>query len=285
MLNMTEQKRQKINQLQHLLPSGLLASARWLNEHDYPSNLLAHYVARGWLESPARGVYRRPGPPLTWQHVVASLQVVMGLPVHAGGRTALVHRGLAHYLRLGGAEPIRLYGASRLPSWVNRLGLPQAFSAKPDTLFELPRVQVPPFHAPVAEDSAAAQGRLGDVGLSRFSWETWPWDLLYSSEERAILEVLDDVPKHETVYDADALLQGLVNLRPVRLMKLLKACRSVKVKRLFLALAERHRHAWLDRLAIDELDLGAGKRSLVAGGRLHPKYRITLPADLDGHLQ
>jgi hypothetical protein len=78
-------------------------------------------------------------------------------------------------------------------------------------------------------------------------------------------------------------MQGLANLRPQRVMGLLKACASVKVKRLFLALAERHGHAWFKHLDEKSLDLGSGKRMLVPGGKLHPKYLLTLPADLDAH--
>jgi hypothetical protein len=55
----------------------------------------------------------------------------------------------------------------------------------------------------------------------------------------------------------------------------------VKVKRLFLAFAARHAHQWVARVveAADrgDVNLGKGKRSLVPGGKLHPKYLITLP--------
>jgi hypothetical protein len=82
---MIAQRKDKLNPLQRLLPSGLLATAGWLGDHEYPSNLLAHYASRGWLESPARGVYRIPGPPLKWQAVVASLQLIEGSWSHVGG--------------------------------------------------------------------------------------------------------------------------------------------------------------------------------------------------------
>src|SRR6266851_5281876 len=124
MLNMVEQRKDKLNPLQRLLPPGLLASAAWLREHDYPTNLVAYYVSRGWLESPARGVYRVPGPPLKWQSVVASLQLIEGSYAHVGGRTAIVQRGLGHYARLSGAEKISLYSPGTLPLWVNKLGIP-----------------------------------------------------------------------------------------------------------------------------------------------------------------
>ncbi|HCF0773769.1 TPA: type IV toxin-antitoxin system AbiEi family antitoxin domain-containing protein, partial [Pseudomonas aeruginosa] len=65
---------------------------------------------------------------------------------------------------------------------------------------------------------------------------------------------------------------------------LLRHCTSIKTKRLFLALAERHQHAWVDHLLLDGVYLGKGKRCLVPGGRLNSTYQITLPADLDEHL-
>ena len=40
----------------------------------------------------------------------------------------------------------------------------------------------------------------------------------------------------------------------------LEECRSVKVKRLFLFMAEKARHAWFEALDLDRIDLGSGKR-------------------------
>ena len=102
-----------------------------------------------------------------------------------------------------------------------------------------------------------------------------------SAPERAILELLDEVPQRETFHQADMLMEGLRNLSPRRLLKLLADCRSVKVKRLFLWFAERHNHAWLKKLDRSGIDLGQGKRMLVRGGKLDPKYNITVPEDLD----
>jgi hypothetical protein len=56
---------------------------------------------------------------------------------------------------------------------------------------------------------------------------------------------------------------------------------SVKVKRLFFFFADRHQHAWLERLDRDAIDLGVGKRMLVKGGKLNKPYQITVPEDLD----
>ena len=102
----------------------------------------------------------------------------------------------------------------------------------------------------------------------------------YFSKERAVLELLDELPKHESFHQVDALMEGMGDLSPRRLQTLLEVCASVKVKRLFLFFADRHRHAWLSRLDMSRIDLGAGKRVLVKGGRLDPHYNITVPSDL-----
>lgn len=279
---MGEQKSTKINLLQDLLEEGLLAPTGWLEEQGYSRALISRYVDSGWLVSPARGVYRRPGPSLKWQHVVASLQLLAGSYLHVGGRTALVQRGLGHYIRMSGPETINLYGPEVLPAWVNKLGLQERFAVRNDAMFGSLRARRNELGALVDFHDVPLQSKqLADFGLQEMTWGAWDWRLLYSTDERAMFELLQDVPAQESIYEADVLMQGLVNVRPARVMSLLMACASVKVKRLFLALAERHQHQWLAHLDLSKVDLGKGKRMLAPGGKLHPKYLITLPADLD----
>lgn len=77
-------------------------------------------------------------------------------------------------------------------------------------------------------------------------------------------------------------MEGLANLSPRRMAKLLADCKSVKVKRLFFFFSDRHQHAWRKRLDPKDFDLGAGNRALVSGGRLDPTYHITVPEDFHG---
>lgn len=285
---MVEQRKKHLNRLQRILPPGLLASASWLREHDYPTNLIAYYVSCGWLESPARGVYRAPGPPLKWQSVVASLQLIEGFYAHVGGRAAIVQRGLGHYGRLSGAEKITVYvyGPETLPPWVNKLGIPERFEQRNDAAFSVLRVyrdEKGVLHRFSKNEEPIPSEALGNLGLVEIKWGTFDWPLIFSTEERAILEVLQNVPERESIYEAYVLLQGLVNLRPERVSTLLRACHSIKAKRLFLALSAKLNHAWFKHLDLRGVDLGSGKRSLFPGGRLDSKYHITLPADLDEH--
>lgn len=280
------EKPSKINSLQRDLQEGLLATAAWLNGKGYSDQLLKKYREAGWLESPAHGVYRRPGPPLKWQHVVYSLGRMLERPPHVGGLSALELRGYAHFLKPRGPGRIHLYCDTRLPAWAHRLKVPEKFVEHRNRLFAS-RLQV----AALVGNDKTGQTQTNDAihgGLSTEPWGPWDWDLVYSTPEQAILEFLDEVPARQSVEHADALLAGLADLSSRRLLKLLVACRSVKVKRLFLALASRRNHTWAKSVveAADrgEIDLGKGKRSLVPGGKLHPKYLITLPeiSDVQG---
>lgn len=276
----------KLSRLQGTLAAGLLASAAWLGERGYYRQLVDHYVASGWLESPARGVYRRPGPPLKWQHVVASLLLTEGLPLHIGGATALEHASFGHYARMRGAETIKLFGATKLPAWARALPLLEKLTVRSDAIFRalsVPRVFLDADGQPTASGQRLTEDNLAENGLRIVRWGESDWPLVYSADERAILEMLQDVPERESVYQAHVMLQGMVNVRPARMSLLLRHCGSIKAKRLFLALAERHCHAWFAHLELSGVDLGKGKRALYAGGRLDPKYQITLPADLDDH--
>lgn len=271
---MGEQKEGKLNRLLVQLGDTDLASSRWLRTHGYASSLVSRYVGSGWLVSPSRGVYLRNGGRLEWSGVVRTLQEREQLSLHVGGRFALAWEGYEHYLRLGQAPAITLYGAAPPPGWVTQLPLAETFS-----FCGLGPFAPPPFLYPDATDQM-----LMEHGLMWRTDETGVSALVTSTPERAILELCQQASSAALVYEIDALLQGMSTLRPGRLGALLRRCNSIKAKRLFLALAERHAHAWWPHLSLAGVDTGSGKRSLVAGGQLHPLYQITLPRDLDAHL-
>ena len=272
---MSEQNSRYINLLLASLDDTSLVSSRWLRAHGYSTSLIARYVSSGWLESPARGVYLRKGGHLRWQGVIRSLQYREGLCLYVGGRFALAWHGHEHYLRLGEPPTVTLYGTDRRPGWVTKLPLAERFELCGKPPFDWP---VPSFSGEISDHP------LLDQGLEWRHTESGTEGIVCSSTERAMLELCDGPPGAALIYEADALMQSMATLRPGRVGTLLRHCRSIKAKRLFLALAERHGHAWLSRVPMEGIELGTGKRSLVAGGRLHPTYQITLPGDLDEHL-
>ena len=131
---------------------------------------------------------------------------------------------------------------------------------------------------------AVSDTTLVELGLFRLRTADSEAGLVCSTVERAMLELCDGVSGPTLVYEVDALMQSMTTLSPQRLAQQLRHCSSIKAKRLLLALAHRHQHAWLSHVSLDGVDLGSGKRALVPGGRLDPTYQITLPTDLDEHL-
>ena len=112
-------------------------------------------------------------------------------------------------------------------------------------------------------------------GLTEF--EERDFSVRISAPERAVMEMLHLVPREVGFEEASLIMENLVALRPDVTQKLLKTCRSVKVKRLFLYMTERHEHPWLSQLDLSQIDLGKGKRMIIPNGQYDRKYRITVP--------
>jgi hypothetical protein len=98
-----------------------------------------------------------------------------------------------------------------------------------------------------------------------------------SSPERAAMEMLYHVPAKQGFDEAARIMESLLTLRPVLVQKLLEACTSIKVKRLFLYMAQAASLPFVAKLDLTKVNLGKGDRTVVKGGRLDPKYRITVP--------
>jgi hypothetical protein len=188
----------------------------------------------------------------------------MGRALAIGGRTALDLQGFSHYLPASGPSIIHLYGTEPPPGWLAKLPLKETF--------QFHRAQVL-FKTPATPDTL-------QVGTLRELPGPSDWPLVVSTPERALLEMLDELPNQESFHQVDMLVEGLRTLSPRRLQMLLANCRSIKVKRLFFWFADRHQPAWLKQIDRTAISLGTGKRMLVRGGKLDPTYLITVPEDL-----
>ncbi|CAN1724826.1 Transcriptional regulator AbiEi antitoxin N-terminal domain-containing protein [Hyphomicrobium sp. 1Nfss2.1] len=273
---MSTQKLGKLNWLARHLPEGMPVDAAWLRRQGYTANLLRKYEAARWLSQPAHRVYVRPRGSLTWEQIVLSLQTLLRLDVVVGGRTALELHGYAHYLQQTVTE-VHLYGPTPLPTWLKTLPVDVRFIYHNDgRLFRTHRASTAPYQLEGPSEAAKRP-----EGVTVQPWGPGNWPLVLSTPERAVLELLDELPDRESFHQADMLMEGLSTLSPSRMEKLLVDCRSIKVKRLFFFFADRHKHAWLKRIDRKAIDLGKGKRVLVKGGKLDAKHMITVPEDLD----
>ena len=247
----------KRDSLEDQLPDGLLVNRAWLSARGFNRPLVDYYIRSGALLPVARGAYRRPGPPLKWEHVVYSLQV-LGYAMHVGGRSAMELQGFAHYLSMQGVKQIHLYGADKLPSWLSKLEAPYCFTLHNALQFDEPVVEA----------------------VTTRPFGHWDWPLRYATPELALLEMSSAIRQSSDFEVLDTIFESATTLRPQLIMKLLESCRQVKAKRLFLWFAERQGFAWFKHLDVKAINLGSGKRALLKGGVLDKKYQITVPGNM-----
>jgi len=249
--------------LEQCLPEGQLVNRAWLLARGFSRFRVDYALRAGKLETVVHGVYRRPGPPLKWEHVFYSLNE-MSCPVRVGGRSALELQGLAHYLPAGGVRRIGLYGAAKVPAWVIDFPAPFRFGIYNRRIFDA----------------------LPEMALEPKPFGAWDWPIPHSTPELALLELLAGVREAADFSVVDKLFEAAVNLRPEMLRALLRACTQVKAKRLFLWFSDRHGHDWRQMLETNDIDLGRGKRMLIKGGAYDATYQITVPREMaDGSEQ
>jgi hypothetical protein len=110
--------------------------------------------------------------------------------------------------------------------------------------------------------------------------QTGAFSIKISAPERAFLESLHLAPGWVDLVECYQIMEGLTTLRPKVLQPLLEQCGSVKVKRLFLYMAQKAGHEWFRRLDVKKLNLGAGARTVTKGGVYVSSYGLTLPREL-----
>jgi len=243
----------KINQLLTTTPFGVVLLSSSLEQKGYSYNLQKRYVESNWLRSIGHGAYIRVGDQVDIFGGLYALQQIPSSP-HLGGRTALNLQGYGQYLDLGTSNLVLFSKTgNQLPKWFREYGWNHSHSFFTSTF--LPKEE-----------------GLREHPVKGFS-------VPISSPARAILECLHLAPNHQELSECYDLMENLNNLHPRTVQSLLEKCSSIKVKRLFLFLAEHFGHAWFQYIDISNISLGSGKRSIVPNGRYDTKYKITVPLE------
>ena len=240
--------------LQKAVP-GTVLTMRWLAEQGVSKDLARKYVASGWLERLGRGAYQRKGDTVGWKGAVFSLQTQLNLNVHVAALSTLQLKGQSHFLAVGHDARVVLFsdGSERLPAWFVKNSW--------DALVE---------HHGVRLFDHQEQPLLSDIQCQGFSIRS-------STPECAAFEVLYLVHKNDDFDYALTLFEGFTNFRPAEVQKLLEACCSVRVKRIFLWMARACSHPWLKYIDQQNVNLGSGKRVVYDGGMLDRELLITVP--------
>ncbi|WP_286049352.1 type IV toxin-antitoxin system AbiEi family antitoxin [Rheinheimera sp. KL1] len=248
----------KINRLMSTTPRGVVLTSAWLTEQGYSLELQKRYRKSNWFTQLERGALVRSGDIVDVLGGIYTLQNQLGLSIHPGAKTALSLLGKSHYLELS-MQRCQLFGlqSEKLPLWFKK------HDWKLDVEYQ------------------SSSFLPAELGLTEFNYKDFK--LRVSSPARAVMECLYLAPESQPLLEVFELMEGLNNLRPKSVQTLLEACASVKVKRLFLYMAEKAGHSWFNYLKPEAIDLGNGKRQIVPDGVYIPKYQITIPKVLERH--
>lgn len=224
------------------LPQGMPISMWHLKKFGISRQLAYRYVQHGWLTQLGYGYYLRPGDKLTETGSVASLQA-NGVTVHIGGKSALHLKGFTHYLSMGG-ETLTLFGhgVRNLPKWFQQ----QFKVVLSNSLL---------FDEPEEPSERYCVSRLSQTADAPF----------VSESERAVLEMLDLVPKQQTLEEARQIMEGLQSLRSKKMQELLTHCKKIKTKRLFWQVAEELHLPVLAKIDATEINFGSKSAYILQG--------------------
>ena len=227
----------------------------WLRQVGISRQLVQSYIRAGWIKPLGSGAYQRANVKTKWYEALSSLQKQTNLPVHVGGPTAIALKGASHYLR-SNKESIFLFSSPgvSLPKWFYKYPWKQPIE-------HIRTSFLPP-------------------NLATSSYKYQDTKITISSLERAVMECLYISPKKFDILECYQILEGLRLLRLNTLQKVLLNCHSIRVKRLFLYMAEKARLPVFSKLKFNSIPLGKGDRSIVKNGVYNSKYKISIPEEL-----
>ena len=218
----------KINQLLRIWPKGTIKTVKELEQLGYRPELLQIYKKYNWIEQISRGAYKLGGDEVSWEGGLFALHHQKETTIHPGGRTALLLKGYAHNIPMHQVR-IDLFGnpGDQLPKWFKSQKWMEYIKYISTNLFDYGKVNALTLH------------------------ETRMLGYKISTMELAAMEMLNLIPKGQSFDEAMKIMEGLTTLRPGLVQHLLEVCNSVKVKRIFLFMAEQSNHAWIKKLNLE----------------------------------
>lgn len=243
------QNETNLNQILQKIPHGTVVTSSWLEAQGISRSLRNAYKKNGWLKSIGNGAYSKLNDKVEMNGAIYALQEQLGLSFHIGGISALSLQGINHNIAFNRKIFIYGYRGEKLPSWFNN-------SYKNDI------------------DVIKTEFLPKELGLVDF--DNKDFSIKISSQERAILEMLYLAPDKNSIKEIYQLMEAMSVLKPKLLQELLENCSSIKVKRVFLYLADKLNYPWFKKLDITKIDLGSGKRTIEKVGKLDKKYNIVI---------
>lgn len=247
----------KLNRLlQSWQPGGVFFSS-WLKKNGYSDQLMQQYRRSGWFSALSSGVMYRAGDKLSVFVALSNFNAQLGKTFYVGAHSALELVGFNHFVPMG--KPLLMVGhppKEHVQGWMKVA----------DFEYELQIFSTAAFKNP----------QLTYVTVKDVT-------LLTSVPEQAFLECLLLAPIRYNYMDLFYIMEQMTTLRAEVVQQLLENTNNIKVKRLFLYMAQKAGHDWFNRLDRSKIDVGVGKHKLVENGVYLPDYKITIPKELNDY--
>ncbi len=244
----------KLKKLLKEWPSNTVVSTDWLKEKGISASNIQKYYNSGWIERyGSRGGYRKAEEIISWSGVLYGWLYKGN--AHIGGLTALELHGSGHFIS-SKQNNIYLFTTKtneQIPNWVQN-----TFERK----VKLTKLTI----------------LNNNLGIEKYDFGNY--SLPVSTRERAIFELIWGINKFISPSYCELVFENLATLRAELMQNLLENCSSVKVKRLILFLAEKHKHSWYNQLNLKKINLGNGIRQITKGGKYNSKYKIVYPSEM-----
>lgn len=225
----------------------------WFESHNISPQSVHQCLKNKLIKKLGGGAYIKAKDKLNWQAALFTAQKELQLPFHVSGQTALELQGLGHFVKMGKKAPVYIVKRekTRVPIWLKNNNWGVVFYFKNSSLFP------------------------SDLGLMKYNQSKFHFIL--SSRERAIMEMIHHLDLKDSFETLERYFEGLLNLRGSLVQKLLEDCSSIKVKRVFLYMADKLELSLMKHLNARRIQLGRGKRVISENGKLDKIYNITVP--------
>lgn len=243
---------EKLNKLlSYGVPHGLYFSG-WLTANGWSNQLVQCYCENGWLERLCRGVFVRKGDVPQAYAALHSYRRQLGMGLHVAGHSALELHGYMHFVPMGKPRLMVALHGSYEAQWLKMDVYDRYFVS-------------------VRMDAFST-----DTDIYRYQ----ELELPASSAEQAFAECLQLAPKYYSYMDLYLLMEQLTVLRPKVVEQVLAQSKNQRVKRLYLYMAEKAGHVWVEDVDVKKVGLTQSPLRIKAGGTFVNKYKMTIPTEL-----
>ncbi len=246
----------KIDRLLRIGTKNGLYFSEWLKKNGYSDQLISKYRQSGWLTALSKGVMYRTGDELSAYAAVSCYNNQLDRQLRVAAHSALELYGFNHYVPMGKPILMVAYSGVSVPKWINNDCFDRTIKAFETNAF-----------TPVQTTTIQAEGV----------------DLLVSSPEQAIMECLLLAPEQYNYMDLYYTMEQLTSLRAEKVQTLLETVKNMRVKRMFLYMAEKAGHYWFEMLDMSKIDIGTSKMQLAENGVYVGKYRMTVAKELNDY--